>query len=40
MAYLEGRLRSIGVLGALESEGFKPGDEIEIAGVTFELDPR
>jgi GTPase len=39
MAYLEGRLRRIGVLGALESEGFKPGDEIEIAGVTFELDP-
>jgi GTP-binding protein len=39
MAYLEGRLRRIGVLGALESEGFEPGDEIEIAGVTFELDP-
>ncbi|MEA2315731.1 MAG: GTPase [Solirubrobacteraceae bacterium] len=40
MAYLEGRLRRIGVLRALESEGFSPGDEIEIAGVTFELDPR
>jgi GTP-binding protein len=40
MAYLEGRLRRIGVLGALEAEGFQPGDEIEIAGVTFELDPR
>ena len=39
MAYLEGRLRRIGVLGALEAEGFEPGDEIEIAGVTFELDP-
>jgi GTP-binding protein len=39
MAYLEGRLRRIGVLKALESEGFEPGDEIEIAGVTFELDP-
>jgi GTP-binding protein len=39
MAYLEGRLRRIGVLGALEAEGFQPGDEIEIAGVTFELDP-
>jgi GTPase len=39
MAYLEGRLRSIGVLGALEAQGFQPGDEIEIAGVTFELDP-
>jgi GTP-binding protein len=39
MAYLEGRLRSIGVVRALEDEGFEPGDEIEIAGVTFELDP-
>jgi len=27
------------VLGALEAKGFQPGDEIEIAGVTFELDP-
>jgi GTP-binding protein len=39
MAYLEGRLRRIGVLGALEAQGFQPGDEIEIGGVTFELDP-
>jgi GTPase len=39
MAYLEGRLRRIGVLAALEAKGFEPGDEIEIAGVTFELDP-
>lgn len=39
MAYLEGRLRRIGVLGALKAKGFQPGDEIEIAGVTFELDP-
>ena len=39
MAYVEGRLRRIGVLTALESGGFKPGDEIEIAGVLFELDP-
>jgi GTP-binding protein len=39
MAYVEGRLRRIGVLKALEAEGFEPGDEIEIAGVTFELDP-
>jgi GTP-binding protein len=38
MAYLEGRLRRIGVVRALESEGFQAGDEIEIAGVTFELD--
>jgi GTPase len=39
MAYLEGRLRKIGVLGALEAKGFGAGDEIEIAGVVFELDP-
>jgi GTP-binding protein len=39
MAYVEGRLRRIGVLKALEEAGFQPGDEIEIAGVTFELDP-
>jgi GTP-binding protein len=39
MAYVEGRLRRIGVLKALEAEGFQPGDEIQIGGVTFELDP-
>ncbi|HTU77155.1 MAG TPA: GTPase ObgE [Solirubrobacteraceae bacterium] len=39
MAYVEARLRRIGVLAALEAEGFQPGDEIEIAGVTLELDP-
>jgi GTPase len=39
MAYFEGRLRRIGVLAALEAKGFQPGDEIEIAGVSFELDP-
>jgi GTP-binding protein len=39
MAYLEGRLRKIGVLGALQDEGFQAGDELEIAGVAFELDP-
>jgi len=39
MAYLEGRLRRIGVLRALEAQGFEPGDEIEIGGVSFELDP-
>jgi GTP-binding protein len=39
MSYLERRLRGIGVIRALESEGFEPGDEVEIAGVVFELDP-
>ncbi len=40
MAYLEGRLRRIGVIRALEAEGFEPGDEIEIAGVTLRARPR
>jgi GTP-binding protein len=39
LMHLERRLRGIGVLRALEAEGFEPGDEVEIAGVTFELDP-
>jgi len=39
MAYLVQRLRRIGVLGALEAEGFEPGDELEVGGVTFEFDP-
>lgn len=39
MAYLEGRLRKIGVLRALEAEGFQAGDDLKIAGVVFELDP-
>ena len=39
MAYVEGRLRRIGVLRALEAQGFQAGDEIEIAGTVFELDP-
>jgi GTP-binding protein len=39
LAHLERRLRGIGVLRALEAEGFEPGDEVEIAGVSFDLDP-
>jgi GTP-binding protein len=39
LAHLEGRLRRIGVVRALEAEGFKAGDDVEIAGVAFELDP-
>jgi len=27
------------VIGALEDQGFEPGDDVEIAGVTFDLDP-
>ena len=33
MAYVEGRLRRLGVLRALEAKGFQPGDELQIAGV-------
>jgi GTP-binding protein len=39
LAHLERRLRSIGVIRALEAQGFEPGDDVEIAGVAFELDP-
>jgi GTPase len=39
LAHLERRLKGIGVIRALEAEGFVPGDEVEIAGVTFDLDP-
>jgi len=39
LAYLEERLRRIGVLDALQREGFVAGDEVRIAGVLFELDP-
>jgi GTP-binding protein len=39
LAHLERRLRGIGVLRALESAGFSAGDEVEIAGVAFDLDP-
>lgn len=36
---LERRLRSIGVIRALDERGFMPGDEVEIGGVEFEFDP-
>ena len=39
LAYLERRLRGIGVIRALEAEGFEPGDEVDIAGIAFDLDP-
>ncbi len=39
LAHLERRLRGIGVIRALEAVGFRPGDEVEIAGIEFELDP-
>ncbi len=37
MTYVEGRLRRLGVVRALEAEGFQPGDELRIGGVVLEL---
>jgi GTP-binding protein len=39
LRYLEERLRALGVIRALEAAGFEPGDDVEIMGVVFELDP-
>ena len=39
LRYLEDRLRRIGVIRALEAAGFEPGDDVEIAGNVYELDP-
>jgi GTP-binding protein len=37
--YVEERLRRMGVIAALETAGFQPGDDVEIAGMLLELDP-
>jgi GTPase len=37
--YVEDRLAKMGVIRALEAAGFEPGDDVEIAGIVFELDP-
>jgi GTP-binding protein len=39
LAHVENRLRRMGVISALEAQGFTPGDDVEIAGVLFELHP-
>jgi GTPase len=39
LAYLEQRLREIGVIAALQRAGFTPGDEVRIGDQDFELDP-
>jgi GTP-binding protein len=39
LAHVETRLRQIGVVRALEEQGFEPGDDVEIGGVLFDLDP-
>jgi GTP-binding protein len=37
LAYVEERLRRIGVLAALEEKGFEPGDELRIGQTVFEF---
>jgi GTPase len=39
LRYVEDRLRGMGVIRALEAAGFEPGNDVEIAGTVFELDP-
>ncbi|MEA2291856.1 MAG: GTPase [Solirubrobacteraceae bacterium] len=39
LAHIEHRLRRMGVIAALEAAGFEAGDDVEIGGVVFELDP-
>ena len=39
LAHVEHRLRRMGVLSALEGQGFRAGDDVEIGGIVFELDP-
>src|SRR3954454_11806620 len=39
LAHVERRLHRLGVIGALEAAGFEPGDDVEIAGIVFDLDP-
>jgi GTPase len=39
LAHVEHRLRRMGVISALEANGFAPGDDVELGGVVFELDP-
>jgi GTP-binding protein len=40
LAVIEHRLKRMGVIAALEARGFAPGDDVEIGGIVFELDPR
>ena len=39
LAYIEERLKQMGVVKRLEADGFQPGDEIEIGEVAFALYP-
>jgi GTP-binding protein len=39
LAYVERRLKKMGVIRALQAAGFESGDDVEIDGVVFELEP-
>jgi GTP-binding protein len=39
LALVEQRLRRMGVIAALEARGFEPGDDVELGGIVFVLDP-
>jgi GTP-binding protein len=39
LAYIEDRLKAMGILKLLEARGFEPGDEVEIGDVAFALYP-
>ncbi|WP_445149860.1 GTPase ObgE [Baekduia sp. Peel2402] len=39
LAHVERRLHRMGVIRVLEERGFEPGDDVEIGGIVFELDP-
>jgi GTP-binding protein len=39
LVHVERRLHRMGVVRALEDAGFEPGDDVEIGGIVFELDP-
>jgi GTP-binding protein len=39
LAHVERQLHRMGVIRALEAKGFEPGEDVEIGGVVFELDP-
>ena len=39
LAYIEDRLKAMGIVKLLEARGFEPGDEVEIGDVAFALYP-
>jgi GTP-binding protein len=39
LRHVEDRLAALGVIRELEDKGFEPGDDVEVGGVVFELEP-